>query len=29
MRHGTKEEGIALYIQAAKDGKVGCASPKN
>lgn len=29
MRSSTKAEGIALYNQAAKDGKVGCASPKS
>lgn len=27
MRNGTKEEGIALYKKAAKEGKVGCAHP--
>lgn len=29
MRRGTKEEGIALYTQAAKEGRVGCSSPQN
>jgi len=27
MRNGSKEEGIALYKKAAKEGKVGCAHP--
>lgn len=27
LRGGTKEEGIALYKRAAKEGKIGCASP--
>jgi len=26
MRNGTKEDGIALYREAASEGKVGCAS---
>jgi len=29
MRSGSKEEGIAIYHKAAKEGKIGCASPHN
>ena len=27
MRSGTKQEGISMYVEAAKDGEIGCASP--
>ncbi len=27
MRSGTKQEGIAMYVEAAKDAEIGCASP--
>lgn len=27
LRSGTKEDGIALYKKAAREGKIGCASP--
>ena len=27
MRGGTKQEGITMYVEAAKAGEIGCASP--
>lgn len=27
MRSGTKQEGITMYVEAAKDGEIGCSSP--
>ena len=27
MRSGTKQEGIEMYVEAAKDGEIGCSSP--
>ena len=27
MRNGSKEEGLAIYEKAAKEGTIGCASP--
>lgn len=29
MRSGTKQEGIKLYVEAAKEGTIGCSSPLN
>ena len=29
MRGGTKQEGITMYVEAAKAGEIGCASPIN
>jgi len=27
MRSGTKQEGITMYVEAAKKGEIGCSSP--
>ena len=27
MRNGTKQEGIAMYVEAAKNNEIGCSSP--
>ena len=27
MRGGTKQEGITMYVEAAKEGTIGCSSP--
>jgi len=27
MRSGTKQEGITMYVEAAKHGEIGCSSP--
>ena len=27
MRSGTKQEGITMYVEAAKNGEIGCSSP--
>ena len=29
MRSGTKQEGIEMYVKAAKNNEIGCASPLN
>ena len=29
MRGGTKQEGITMYVEAAKEGTIGCSSPLN
>jgi len=29
MRSGTKQEGITMYVEAAKEGTIGCSSPLN
>lgn len=29
MRGGTKQEGIEMYVKAAKAGEIGCSSPLN
>ena len=29
MRSGTKQEGIEMYVEAAKNNEIGCASPLN